>query len=239
MKNMIFWLLIISVVALSGCSSQTIVKYQCADGSFVNSVNLCSSKTCPEANCPKLDCASCPVRTETKIETKTVEKTLYVCPDEKTVVSSMVDCKKEFYGNITYKFTDEIIAGDFKWTFLTNKQQKSFASGNMFIPSYVADGTYLIIQVEVENVGKQAEHFDNSFMKLLDIKGREFISDDSATAAYNGQSFALFSGFGDTINPGIIKKGYVVFDIPENLEDLKIVITSNKEKSNLFNIKLN
>ena len=80
---------------MSGCS-QTVVKYQCADGSFVDSVNLCSSKTCPEANCPKLDCASCPVRTETKIETKTVEKTLYVCPDEKTVVSSMVDCKKEF-----------------------------------------------------------------------------------------------------------------------------------------------
>ena len=225
-------------LVLAGCSAQTLVKYQCVDGSFVDSANSCSSKTCPEANCPRLDCASCPIKTETKIETKTVEKTLYVCPDTKTVVSNVVDCKKEFYGNVTYKFTDEIIAGDFMWTFLTNKQQKSFASGNIFQSSYVADGTYLIIQVEVENVGKQAEHFDNSLMKLLDIKDREFISDDSATAAYNGQSFALFSGFGDTINPGIIKKGYVVFDIPENLEDLKIVVTSNKEKSNLFNIKL-
>lgn len=228
------------ILVLAGCSVQTTVKFQCADGSFVDSANLCSSKTCPETNCPKLDCASCPVKTETKVVTNTVEKTLYICPDTKTVVSNVVDCKKEFYGNVTYKFTDEIIAGDFKWTFLTNKQQKSFASGNMFIPSYVADGNYLIIQVEVENVGKQAEHFDNSLMKLLDIKGREFISDNSATAAYNGQSsFVLFSGFGDTINPGIIKKGYVVFDIPENLEDLKIVVISNNEKSNLFNIKLN
>ena len=239
MKTFIFLFMILLILVLAGCSSQTTIKYQCVDGSFVDSVNLCSSKTCPEANCPKLDCASCPVKTETKVETKTIEKTLYVCPDEKTTVSDIIDCKRKFYGNVTYKFTEEIIAGDFKWTFLTNKQQKSFASGNIFQSSYVADGTYLIIQVEVENVGKQAEHFDNSFMKLLDIKGREFISDDSATAAYNGQSFALFSGFGDTINPGIIKKGYVVFDIPEGLEDLKIVITSNKEKSNLFNIKIN
>lgn len=239
MKILIFLFMTLLILVLAGCSTQTMVKYQCVDGSFVDSVNLCSSKNCPESNCPKLDCASCPVKTETKVETKTIEKILYVCPDEKTTVSDIIDCKRKFYGNVTYKFTDEIIAGDFKWTFLTNKQQKSFTSGGIFQSSYVADGTYLIIQVEVENVGKQAEHFDNSFMKLLDIKGREFISDDSATAAYNGHSFALFSGFGDTINPGIIKKGYVVFDIPENLEDLKIVVASNKEQNNLFNIRLN
>ncbi len=55
------------VLILAGCSVQTIIKYQCADGSFVDSANLCSSKACTEVKCPKLDCTSCPVKTENKI----------------------------------------------------------------------------------------------------------------------------------------------------------------------------
>lgn len=237
MKYLILGILLISIIALTGCS-QTVVKYQCSDGSFVDSAKSCSSVSC-KTDCPQLDCASCPVKTETKVETKTIEKRMYVCPDESTVVSEIFDCKKKFYTNVTYSFQDEIIAGDFKWLFLSNKKQKSFTTTNIFETTYIADGIYLVIQVEVENVGKQAKNFDNSFLKLIDLSGREFISDDSATSAYNGNTFTLFSGFGDTINPGIIKKGFVVFDIPDNIEDMKIVVASNKELNNLFNIRLN
>ena len=60
-------ILALLILALAGCSTQTTVKYQCADGSFVDSANLRSSKTCPEVNCPKVDCDSCPVKTENKI----------------------------------------------------------------------------------------------------------------------------------------------------------------------------
>lgn len=238
MRSIIFGILLLSILALAGCSTQTIVKYQCADGSFVDSATSCSSVSC-KTDCPKLDCASCPVKTETKVETKTVEKKLYVCPDEKTIVSEISECKKKFYTNVTYNFEDEVVAGDFKWSFLSNKKQKSFTTGDYFQSSYVADGIYLIIQVEVENIGKQAEHFDSSFLNLMDLSGREFISDSSATSAYNGQTFTLFSGFGDTINPGIIKKGFVVLDIPDGVEDMKIVVASNKEQNSLFNIRLN
>ena len=68
MKKLI-WILIITSVAivLSGCS-QTIVKYQCADGSFVDSANSCSLASC-KTNCPQLDCASCLIRAETQVET--------------------------------------------------------------------------------------------------------------------------------------------------------------------------
>ncbi|PIN87738.1 hypothetical protein COV12_02225 [Candidatus Woesearchaeota archaeon CG10_big_fil_rev_8_21_14_0_10_32_24] len=71
------------ILFLSGCSSTT-VKYQCFDGSFVDSVSSCLSVSCKN-DCPHLDCASCPVKTETKVETKTVTNTIYVCSDLREV----------------------------------------------------------------------------------------------------------------------------------------------------------
>lgn len=88
MKYLILGILLISIVALSGCS-QTIVKYQCADGSFMDSANSCSAVSC-KTDCPQLDCASCPVKTETKTVEKIVTK--YQCYDS-SVKTSLSDCK--------------------------------------------------------------------------------------------------------------------------------------------------
>lgn len=74
MKYLILGILLISVIALAGCS-QTVVKYQCADGSFVDSANSCSAVTC-KTDCPQLDCANCPPKIE--YQTKEVEKKVYV-----------------------------------------------------------------------------------------------------------------------------------------------------------------
>ncbi|MEK6983734.1 MAG: hypothetical protein AABX33_04115 [Nanoarchaeota archaeon] len=62
-------------LALAGCSAQTTVKYQCVDGSFVDSANSCSSVIC-KTNCPKLDCINCPAKIEYK--DREVEKEVYV-----------------------------------------------------------------------------------------------------------------------------------------------------------------
>ncbi|MEK6942496.1 MAG: DUF4352 domain-containing protein [Nanoarchaeota archaeon] len=219
----VYALLLIGLLFITACTQAV---PQCPE---------CKETACPSTKCQELDCNSCPPKVE--IKTEIVEKIQYVCPDESTIVSNIIDCKKKFFGNVTYNFKDEIVAGDFKWTFLSNKELKSF-SGGMFSGMQVADGTYLIIEVEVENLAKKAAKFDNTLMKLEDIQGREFLSDNDATGTYNGESFTLFSGFGDAINPGIKKRGFVLFDIPENLEDLKIVVASNSEINDIFNINL-
>ena len=54
---LILFLVLILGVFLSGCSS-TVVKYQCADGSFVDSANSCPAVNC-QIDCPKLDCFIC------------------------------------------------------------------------------------------------------------------------------------------------------------------------------------
>lgn len=91
MVQKIFQLIMITLflIVVAGCSSQTIVKYQCVDGSFVDSADSCSAVKC-QTNCPELDCSNCPVKTETKTVEKTITK--YQCYDG-SLQSSLSNCK--------------------------------------------------------------------------------------------------------------------------------------------------
>ncbi|MBI2575088.1 hypothetical protein HYV82_04340 [Candidatus Woesearchaeota archaeon] len=91
MKRLILGVLLLSLIVLAGCS-QTVVKYQCADGSFEDSANSCASVNC-KTDCPKLDCASCPTKTEyqEKIVEKPVQVLKYQCADE-SVKDRLSDC---------------------------------------------------------------------------------------------------------------------------------------------------
>ena len=94
MVHKIFQLIMITLflVVVAGCSSQTIVKYQCADGSFANSADSCSVVEY-QTNCPELDCSNCPVKTEfkEKIVEKPVQVIRYQCADE-TIKDKLSDC---------------------------------------------------------------------------------------------------------------------------------------------------
>src|SRR3989339_1716056 len=81
MKYLILGVLLISIIVLSGCS-QTVVKYQCADGSFVEFANSCTAVEC-QKNCPELDCTACPptIEYKDKIVEKPVEVIKYQCYD--------------------------------------------------------------------------------------------------------------------------------------------------------------
>ena len=61
---------LIILLFLSGCAS-TVVKYQCADGSFMDSAESCTQVNC-QTNCPELDCNACPPKIE--YQEKIVEK---------------------------------------------------------------------------------------------------------------------------------------------------------------------
>ncbi|MBU0471516.1 MAG: hypothetical protein KKF65_02755 [Nanoarchaeota archaeon] len=93
MVKLVYFLIMLSlIVFLSGCT-QTVVKYQCVDGSFVDSADSCSAVEC-QTNCPELDCASCPSKIEyqEKIVEKSVEVIKYQCYDD-TFETSKYKCK--------------------------------------------------------------------------------------------------------------------------------------------------
>lgn len=136
----------------------------------------------------------------------------------------------------TYSVGDEIQAGDFKWKitkYFTAKEIGQDVAGSFF--GEKSDGIFIILDVEVENNGKSAKFLMNSFVKLIDEQGREF-SPNSAAAFYiepKGSSLVF-----EQINPGIKKKGKIIYDVPEDLKVANIRISSSLLESSFYNIKL-
>lgn len=84
-----FYLLVISLLFLAACTDQNIVKYQCSDGSFADSTNLCPTKASTATDLSTADCSTCPVKTQTK----TITQKSYVCQDL-SEATNKEDCLK-------------------------------------------------------------------------------------------------------------------------------------------------
>ncbi|MGW7052000.1 DUF4352 domain-containing protein [Streptomyces sp. NPDC054887] len=78
-------------------------------------------------------------------------------------------------------------------------------------------GQFILVCMTVENIGDEAQLFDGSAQKLFDAKDREF-SADTGAALYLEES----ESFLNEINPGNKVEGIVVFDVPKNVEPVKI-----------------
>lgn len=136
----------------------------------------------------------------------------------------------------TYSLGDEVQAGDFKWKITKSSTAKQIGSGSGdYFFGEKADGIFIILDVEITNTGRDANYLTDSFLKLVDDQGREF-SPNSAAALYlkPSGSALLF----EQINPGITKKGKIVFDVPEGLKVANIRISSNLLDSSFYNVKL-
>jgi hypothetical protein len=132
----------------------------------------------------------------------------------------------------TYSVGDSIQAGDFKWKITKFTTAKSIGTNPYLITE--ASGIYLILDVEVENTGNSAEYLMDSYLKLVDDQNREFSPDSSAAIYLDSNQALLF----EQVNPGIVKKGKIVFDVPENLNVANVRISSNLFSSSVYNVKL-
>ncbi len=152
-----------------------------------------------------------------------------------TTVSSSekINQKKEVK---TYNLGDTIQAGDFKWkvTRASTTTEIGQNIGGYFIGKK-ADGIYLILEVEIENTGKSASYLTDSYLKIVDEQNREFSPDSTAALYLKPENSALIF---EQINPGIIKKGKIVFDVPTNVKVANLKISSNLLTSSLYTIKL-
>lgn len=136
----------------------------------------------------------------------------------------------------SYSVGDEIQAGDFKWKingFTSATEIGQDIAGTFF--GEKADGIFLIIDVEVENTGKSANYLTDNFVKLIDEQGREFSPNSAAAIYLKPQGSALIF---EQINPGIKKKGKIVYDMPAGLKVANVRISSNLIQSSVYNIKL-
>lgn len=136
----------------------------------------------------------------------------------------------------TYAIGDPIQAGDFKWKI--TKFSMATEIGEEIAGAFFgekADGVFIILDVEVENTGKSAEYLMDSYLKLVDDQSREFSPNSAAAIYLKPQGSALMF---EQINPGITKKGKIVFDVPTGLKVANVRISSNLLSSSFYNVKL-
>jgi hypothetical protein len=150
---------------------------------------------------------------------------------EKTIATTKEPVKKT-----EFKVGDEFIVGNFKWK-ITGFERKS-EIGEYIMDMFMgkkADGEFLIVNVEVENVGKSAEYLMDSFVKLVDDQDREFSPSSGAAIYLKPQGSALMF---ETINPGIVKKGKIVYDVPVGLKVANVRISSSLVSNSFYTVKL-
>ena len=83
-----------------------------------------------------------------------------------------------------------------------------------------AQGEFCLVSVQVKNVGKSAEVFNDFSQKAYAADGTEFSADSGAGTWVNKDS----STFLESINPGNTVRGKVVFDVPKGAELASVVL---------------
>jgi hypothetical protein len=83
-----------------------------------------------------------------------------------------------------------------------------------------AQGEFCLVSVQVKNVGKSAEVFNDFSQKGYEADGTEFSVDSGAGIYVNKDS----STFLESINPGNTVKGKLVFDVPKGAKLASVVL---------------
>jgi len=109
---------------------------------------------------------------------------------------------------------DSVADGKFEFT-VTKVETGVETIGASFLREK-AQGQYVLVHVNVENVGDEAQYLSATDQYLYDADGREYSADDTAWTAMENNPLM------EQINPGNSVKGIVVFDIPKNVEPTQI-----------------
>jgi len=108
----------------------------------------------------------------------------------------------------TYKIGDRVIVGDRAYTITDIKTASSV--GDEFTKKE-ATGIFVIVNMTVENIGKESATLSSSDVKIIDSKGRTFESDTEAWTALK-ENILL-----KQIQPGLPVMGQTIFDVPKGI----------------------
>jgi hypothetical protein len=121
-----------------------------------------------------------------------------------------------------YKFGDKVTIGNFAYTF--NSYETKSEIGSYILDNFYgekADGIFLIIDVTIENIGKESETLWSSYVSVIDDQNRKFESDTMA-GVYLDDAFSF-----EQLNPGLPKRGKIVFDVSKDLKGFIEISNSN------------
>ncbi|MEV0984482.1 DUF4352 domain-containing protein [Brevibacterium sp. NPDC049920] len=106
---------------------------------------------------------------------------------------------------------EPVASGDFEVTVSDVESGVSSVGDDMF--GAEAQGQFVVVSMEVTNVGDSPVMFFSSDVELTDAEGRTYAADEGS-AMYLEDS----NSFLEEINPGNTVDGIVLFDVPEGVE---------------------
>ncbi|MBU1252219.1 MAG: DUF4352 domain-containing protein [Nanoarchaeota archaeon] len=125
-----------------------------------------------------------------------------------------------------YKLGDRVVVDDVAYT-INSKTENSQVGKSYVYGDYesfmgtTADGIFYIFDLTVENVGMESKTLWGTNIKIYDSQGRSF-DHDSMAEIYLDDSLQY-----DQLQPGLPKRGKIVFDVPKGLTG-KLEISSTE-----------
>lgn len=208
------------VLVKGSCGVECLGNGDCEGGNTCSSKHVCCQDECEAEKCQGVYYSSCQEGSDgcrDKGVARAVQGKCDVACTNDGQCSLGKKCSNETYQCIFYDFNEKIVSGDFEWVFKKQFTTKSISNGFW---SETPDGIFFIIDVEVTNKGKEAEYVSPSLVKLIDDQGREFTS-SSYSFTYEG---SLEEGL---LNPGLTRKGAIIYDVPKDMEVADIRVYSS------------
>lgn len=162
--------------------------------------------------CPALDCSTCSVKTETKIETKIITEKIYVCQDL-TETSNKDDCKTEEQKTIENS--------DYALVITINNFRTARSISNYSLENLKSDEQYLIVDFSIYN--KELENgweFNPNFVQVEDSEGYSY------SYSWDSPSLSKYWGgmTGVTVEHNVKKSGELAFVIPKSEKNFTLVV---------------
>ncbi|WHY86981.1 DUF4352 domain-containing protein [Neobacillus novalis] len=119
---------------------------------------------------------------------------------------------------------DIVKTGKLGYKVLNVETTKEIKSDNQFIESVKTEGQFVVIDLEAFNYDKKARMVDSNMFKIKDDQGREFepTSDSNVMMVVKG----AMDFFLQDINPGLSKKGKLVFELPQDAASYSLEVSS-------------
>ena len=159
--------------------------------------------------------------------------------DSKDSKSTTASSPKKAASKKEYKIGDTVKVGDMQYKVTKTSTAKKVGPSAL---QETANGTFLVIDLNVKNNGNEAVTVDSSFFNLkLGSKTYKADADASMSANQKEDGSIDNSFFMQDLNPGSEMSGRVVFDVPEdvaNSSDLKVQVQTGAFGTETENINL-
>lgn len=134
--------------------------------------------------------------------------------------SSNSNSTKTESNNVVAKIGEAVTANDLSFTVTDISKAKSL--GNSYTKKE-SQGTFNVITLNIKNTGKETATIDSSMMKITDSQGRKFDRSIEGQTA-KGLSQGKVDLFLQQVQPGLSVTGEIVFDLPDDATDLKLLV---------------